>query len=373
MLVIHGDLGVRRAAGLGGGLRRCPRRPRRAPGGRRGRRARTRSPPRRTGWRTRSRPPWPTSARRGHGSLPRKAVDDEITLRLPSTADGPLASPELVRPPGRRRRDRHGPAGCRWPAGGSPCSSSSPRPPRRCWRRSPGCRRATSWPAARSATWPRSPGSPTTWRPAAGCCPCSPRKTAVTPPAGGRCCPPPTPGTPASSPPRCRRRLPRPLADGAGPDGGLGGAPGPLLADMLDALADASVRTRLPVALLPARRGRRPARIACAERMRACPDRPAACCSRWRTRPTSARRRTWRPRSRTGWRAPRSRRLGPHLLPPGRAARRRAAARAGDAAGASDPGGTPSRRRDAAPRPPDAAVPTPGGSSSRSSRPTTPA
>ncbi|HVT68208.1 MAG TPA: DEAD/DEAH box helicase, partial [Trebonia sp.] len=43
-------------------------------------------------------------------------------------------------------------------------------------------------------------------------------------------------------------------------------APGPLLADMLDALADASVRTRLPGALLPARKGRRPARIDFAER-----------------------------------------------------------------------------------------------------------
>jgi hypothetical protein len=28
----------------------------------------------------------------------RKAVDDELTLQLPSAADGPLASPELIRP-----------------------------------------------------------------------------------------------------------------------------------------------------------------------------------------------------------------------------------------------------------------------------------
>src|SRR5579859_4241414 len=34
----------------------------------------------------------------GAGDLPRKAADDEITLRLPSAADGPLASPELARP-----------------------------------------------------------------------------------------------------------------------------------------------------------------------------------------------------------------------------------------------------------------------------------
>src|ERR1700733_14305703 len=35
----------------------------------------------------------------GTGDLPRKAVDDEITLSLPSAGDGPLASPELARPP----------------------------------------------------------------------------------------------------------------------------------------------------------------------------------------------------------------------------------------------------------------------------------
>ena len=30
-----------------------------------------------------------------------QAVDDELTLRLPSGTDGPLASPELIRPPGQ--------------------------------------------------------------------------------------------------------------------------------------------------------------------------------------------------------------------------------------------------------------------------------
>src|SRR5580693_2984855 len=35
----------------------------------------------------------------GIGDLARKAVDDEVTLRLPATPDGPLASPELARPP----------------------------------------------------------------------------------------------------------------------------------------------------------------------------------------------------------------------------------------------------------------------------------
>ena len=55
---------------------------------------------------------------------------------------------------------------------------------------------------------------------------------------------------------RCRR-----------PAGRLGGRlPGPLLASALDALADAAARARLPVSLLPPRRGRTPARLPVAER-----------------------------------------------------------------------------------------------------------
>ena len=53
--------------------------------------ARIRSRSRPASWRTR----WP---RPGLGDLAAKAVDDELTLRLPSVTDGPLASPELVRP-----------------------------------------------------------------------------------------------------------------------------------------------------------------------------------------------------------------------------------------------------------------------------------
>jgi SNF2 family DNA or RNA helicase len=60
----------------------------------------------------------------------------------------------------------------------------------------------------------------------------------------------------AAMPPACRA-----LADT------VEAGPGPLLADMLDSLTDASVRLRLPGALLPPRRGRRPARIDVAERM----------------------------------------------------------------------------------------------------------
>jgi SNF2 family DNA or RNA helicase len=65
----------------------------------------------------------------------------------------------------------------------------------------------------------------------------------------------------AAMPPACRA-----AADGTGDS-----EPGPLIAGMLDALADALVRTRLHAsrqhgALLPARRGRRPSRIAVSER-----------------------------------------------------------------------------------------------------------
>ena len=45
-----------------------------------------------------------------------------------------------------------------------------------------------------------------------------------------------------------------------------GEAPGTLLAGALDALADAAARARLPVSLLPSRRGRTPARLPVAER-----------------------------------------------------------------------------------------------------------
>src|SRR5690348_4395333 len=80
------------------------------------------------------------------GDAVRKAVHDELTLRLPSAGGGPLASPELVRPeapgvpeapgatealpapvapvPARRGRVSL--------AGGRPCSPSAPPPRWRC-------------------------------------------------------------------------------------------------------------------------------------------------------------------------------------------------------------------------------------------------
>jgi len=59
----------------------------------------------------------------------------------------------------------------------------------------------------------------------------------------------------AAMPPSCR------AAGGPGD-----GAPGALLGDALEALTDAAARSRLPVPLLPARRGRAPARLPVAER-----------------------------------------------------------------------------------------------------------
>ena len=161
----------------------------------------------------------------GAGDMAGKAVDDELTLRLPSVADGPLASPELVRPsteaaaetPAAKRvalaawrvpvlvfepaaatallpaladlasfgpavgelvtdesasvgpasvgvasREVVSGAGAVGPAAralasAAPASSD---------------RRTASWPSAgRSAIWPRSRGSPTTWSRGGGCCP----------------------------------------------------------------------------------------------------------------------------------------------------------------------------------------------------------
>jgi hypothetical protein len=201
------------------------------------------------------------------GDLPHKTVDDEVTLRLPSTTDGPLASPELLIRPAEA-------AGVTSAAG---VTGAAGRPSLALWRvpvlvfepaaaaslltvlaeLAPGdivisgsigyltaVARFADDLAARGRVLPalaaEDGGYAARWRPVL-----SPADTrharelaAAMPPAG--------------------RAV-------AGP--GLDAAPGPLLADMLDALTDASARTRLPAALLPARRGRRPARIGIAERM----------------------------------------------------------------------------------------------------------
>ena len=78
------------------------------PGGCPVRPGRIRSPCRRRAWRARS----PGCPNRPPG-LAGQAVEDELTLRLPSGTDGPLASPELIRPPGQDGAGASRPAGRR--------------------------------------------------------------------------------------------------------------------------------------------------------------------------------------------------------------------------------------------------------------------
>ena len=216
----------------------------------------------------------------GAADLPLKAVDDEITVRLPSTGDGPLASPELATPP----------AG---DAGGPP---SARRPSLARWRvpvlvfepaavaallaaldaLAPGdivvsasvgylaaVARLADDLAARGRVLPvltgEDGGYAARWRPVLSAADTRYARELA-----------------AAMPPACRAAADaEPASAGLAGTGlvnaGLvnaatGAAPGPLLADMLDSLADAAVRARLPDALLPPRKGRKPARIPIAER-----------------------------------------------------------------------------------------------------------
>jgi SNF2 family DNA or RNA helicase len=192
----------------------------------------------------------------GAGDLARKAVDDELTLRLPSRADGPLASPELVRPSADDPLD----------------TSAGRRIALAPWRvpvlvfepaiatallpaladLAPGdlvvsgsigylaaAARFADDLVARGRVLPaltaEEGGYAACWRPVLSAADAQRIRELA-----------------AAMPPACR------AADDA--------EPGPLIAGMLDALSDALVRTRLPGALLPARRGRAPARISMLER-----------------------------------------------------------------------------------------------------------
>jgi SNF2 family DNA or RNA helicase len=204
----------------------------------------------------------------GTGDLPRQAVDDEITLRLPSTADGPLASPELARPPAEGTGDLRPaprPALAGWRV---PVLAFEPAAAARLLSAlaelAPGevvasgsigylaaVVRFADDLASRGRVLPalvaEDGGYAARWRPVLSAVEARHARELA-----------------AAMPPACRAVL-----TGAGAAAGAAAAvaPGPLLAEMLDALADAAVRTRLPGALLPARKGRRPARIAAAERM----------------------------------------------------------------------------------------------------------
>jgi SNF2 family DNA or RNA helicase len=193
------------------------------------------------------------------GEAARKAVNDELTLQLPSTATGPLASPELVRPAA--------------PSGPDAPDAPEPRP---------GRVRLASWRVPVLAFAPAAaldllrgdlaelgiPGASLTYLAALA-------RFADSLATRGRVLPalvaegdgayaarwrPVLGGTDAqrardlaaAMPASCR-------AFGGEP-------PGAVAAAALDGLADAAARIRLPGSLLPARRGRTPAHIPWAER-----------------------------------------------------------------------------------------------------------
>ncbi len=212
----------------------------------------------------------------GIGDLARKAVDDEVSLRLPATPDGPLASPELARPPAEVAADlasARRPALAGWrvpvlvfePAAAAPLLPALAELP-------PGdvvssgsigylaaVGRFAADLAVRGRVVPvltrEDAGYCARWRPVLSAADARhARELAAAMPAACR--------TVLANP-----VLANPVLASTGADLAAGTAPGPLLADMLDAMTDTSVRTRLPAALLPARRGRRPARIPVAERM----------------------------------------------------------------------------------------------------------
>jgi hypothetical protein len=195
--------------------------------------------------------------------LSRKAVDDELTLRLPATADGPLASPELARPVTGQAGDakESGPSLAAWrvpalvfaPADATSLLLTLAELP-------PGdvvvsgsigylaaAARFADDLAARGRVLPtlaeEDGGYAARWRPVLSAADTRHARELA-----------------AAMPPACR------AAVGATVGATVDAAPGSLLAEMLDALADASVRSRLPGSLLPARKGRRPAKIALEER-----------------------------------------------------------------------------------------------------------
>jgi SNF2 family DNA or RNA helicase len=247
----------------------------------------------------------------GAGDLAVKAVDDELTLRLPSVTDGPLASPELVRPSAEAAAEtptarRVALAAWRVPVLVFEAAAAAELLPALAGLASSGPAvgelvtddsaaadpavadlAAADLAAADRAAGALAAGDPTAGDPTAG-----------DPTAGdlavggsigylaavarfaddlvsrGRVLPALTAEDggyaarwrPVLSAADARRARELAAAIPAACRAAADTAPGPLLAGMLDALADATARTRLPGTLLPARRGRRPAQIPFIER-----------------------------------------------------------------------------------------------------------
>src|SRR3984957_11558995 len=232
------------------------------------------------------------------GDLAAKAVDDELTLRLPSVTDGPLASPELVRPPAEAAAETPAPAPARRVALAAwrvPVLVFEPAAATELLPALAGLE--SSGPAIGELVTDESAsaGVATTELASGGRAPAdapsgvSPGELAVGAASGylgagarfagdlvsrGRVLPVLTPEDggyaarwrPVLSAADAQRARELAAAIPAACRAAADTAPGPLVADMIDALADANARTRLPGALLPARRGRRPARIPVIER-----------------------------------------------------------------------------------------------------------
>ena len=215
-------------------------------------------------------PPGPAST--AAGDAVRKAVHDELTLRLPSAGGGPLASPELVRAeapaapgapggsvapaaPVPARRGRVSLAGWRVPvlALGPAAALALLGEPGWGGSGPPGdaaiaggsltylaaVARFAAGLAARGRVLPmleaEADGYTARWWPVLGGADAQRARDLA-----------------AAMPPSCRAVV--------------GDAPGTLLGSALDALADAAARARLTAPLLPVRRGRIPARLPLAER-----------------------------------------------------------------------------------------------------------
>ena len=207
--------------------------------------------------------PGPQDPGQAVGDAARKAVHDELTLQLPSLGGGPLASPELLRSEplesasGPGRRGRVSLAGWRVPV-------------------------LAFGPAAALAVLGGFFGSGGLGQPddsaaiAGGSLPylAAVARFAVDLAARGRVLPVladegetyAARWRPVLGGPDAQRAHSLAVAMPASCRAVGGELPGALLASALDALADAAARARLPVSLLPTRRGRTPARLPVAER-----------------------------------------------------------------------------------------------------------
>jgi len=240
-------------------------------------------------------------AEAGTGDLAAKAVDDELTLRLPSVTDGPLASPELVRPSAEVAPETSAARRVALAAWRVPVLVFEPAAATELLPALAGL--ASAGPAVgelvtdESASAGLASGEAVSDDAAPG--DAAPRdlasgglasgELAVSGSIGylaavarfadelvsrGRVLPALTPEDggyaarwrPVLSAADAQRARELAAAIPAACRAAADTAPGPLLAGMLDALADATARTRLPGGLLPPRRGRRPAHIPFIER-----------------------------------------------------------------------------------------------------------